>query len=144
MFNYLQFRVFGSTRGNMIHNDTESLVEIAMRLSVLLILIFINGVSVYANDSAQQSYPGKKIESETLADSLQKGQLDLTVDPELIKESEAQQKTVEQRDNPLLPELINKKAENDVSLDGQVLIKDERNYPEVIDGVGVSIEVKRD
>lgn len=117
-----------------------------MRLSVLLlILIVMNYTAVYADMHDSQSSQTKQIETGAQPDLSQNTQvLNLTIDPDIIKESEEKQKTANKKNNPLLPDIFKNQKQNNISMESGLLINDEAVQSEIIDGAEISIKVRTD
>ena len=116
-----------------------------MRVSTLLVLLYIsiNSNSVYANENSDESYQETKARVDTQHDSSQITKpLNLTVDPDIIKEPNEQQNAVFKKSDQLLPDIFKDKPEHKISIDGGMLINDKANKSEIIDGAGMSIKVK--
>jgi len=100
---------------------------------------------MYANERSDESYQETEVKAETQHDSLQTIKpLNLTIDPDIIKESKEQQNAVIKKGDQLLPDIFKDKPEHKISIEGGVLLNDKATKSEIIDGAGMSIKVKTD
>ena len=70
--------------------------------------------------------------------------LDLSIDHDLIKGLEKRQKTIVKKNDSLLPNIFKNQIEDNISIDGGVLINDESVNSKVIDGAEISIKLNTD
>lgn len=116
-----------------------------VRVSTLLILLYIsiNSNNVYADERSGESHQETKVKADTQHDSLQTIKpLNLTIDPDIIKEPKKQQNAVIKKSDQLLPDIFKDEQEHKISIEGGVLVNDKSTKSEVIDGAEMSIKIK--
>lgn len=113
---------------------------------LLLILTLIFSVSSGANESDDTAHLDEQPAADTQADLPQKSQLlNLSIDPQIIKEPEASRNSITKQSNQLLPDIFrDKQTEKDVSMKSGFITNDDGASSEFLDGAEISIKVKTD
>ncbi len=100
-------------------------------LLILLLLAIIHPVNLFAADKQPDAVRITK-------------PLDLSIDHDLIMRPEKRQKTIVKKNDQLLPNIFKNQIEDNISVDGGVLINDESANSKVFDGAEISIKLNTD